>query len=38
MAAEGRSLVQKEWSRVQASEMKFIRAIKSKTRWDRIRN
>lgn len=28
----------KEWNRVQASEMKFIKAIKSKTRWDRIRN
>lgn len=31
-------MTEKECSEVQASEMRFITAIKSKTRWDRMKN
>ena len=36
--AEAWTMTEREWSRLQAGEMKFLRAIKGKTRRDRIRN
>lgn len=36
--AEVWNITEREWSRVQAGEMKFIRGIKGKTRLDRMRN
>lgn len=36
--AETWTMTEREWSRMQAGEMRFLRAIKGKTRRDRIRN
>lgn len=36
--AESWRMTEREWSRLQAGEMRFLRSIKGKTRWDRVRN
>lgn len=38
MAVRPWNITEEEWSRVQASERIFKKAIKGKKRWDRIRN
>lgn len=35
--AECRRMMERDWSRQQAGEMKFLRVIKGKTRRDRVR-
>ncbi|KAF6209013.1 hypothetical protein GE061_014756 [Apolygus lucorum] len=37
-SAESWALTKKEYDRLQASEMKYLRKVAKKTRWDRVRN